>query len=499
MKIDKDIKQQIISEYEGKRRIDFVQALNSINLDSIITKKTSSAFSKSFGKEDAYTYMNDPIRYEKELRNMSKVLCSISPQYKRLVSYFPTIAKIIPVLIPNNSKIVEGGTDKLKKAYQSAYTYLDVMNLKHEFVKVLHTVFVEGIFYGVEYESKQSYYIKKLNPDYCRISSIEDGCLCFQFDFAYFDSDKTGELVKSYPSEFKSKYNKYLKNKKDNKWQEISSDISICIKYDEDLDSNMPPFANVFADLYDINDYKELHKANTEMNNYKLIGLQIPMKEDSDNVDDFQLDGNTIVSYYQNLLNALPVGVGAFLSPMPFKEINFAKQTTQIDNINNSVKGYWDGAGVSSILFGSEATSGSTLGLSIKTDESLLFPIYRQLERWLNKKAKSKMKNFKIQLLDVTYFNQKEVIDKYMTASQYGLPVKTYLCAAIGMMPNDIDKMTTLENDLLKLQETWIPLSSSHTQSGSSDGGRPEKSDTEVSESGEVSRDNDSNSSDNRL
>ena len=86
-----------------------------------------------------------------------------------------------------------------------------------------------------------------------------------------------------------------------------------------------------------------------------------------------------------------------------------------------------------------------------------------------------------------------------MTASQYGLPVKTYLCAAIGMMPNDIDKMTTLENDLLKLQETWIPLSSSHTQSGSSDGGRPEKSDTEVSESGEVSRDNDSNSSDNRL
>lgn len=41
---------------------------------------------------------------------------------------------------------------------------------------------------------KDSYFIQKLNPDYCQISSIEGGCFNFAFDFNYF---------KTYPEKLK--------------------------------------------------------------------------------------------------------------------------------------------------------------------------------------------------------------------------------------------------------------------------------------------------------
>ena len=53
------------------------------------------------------------------------------------------------------------------------------MNLQHEFIKITTTILREDIFYGYEYSTKDSYFIQKLNPDYCQISSIEDGCFNF--------------------------------------------------------------------------------------------------------------------------------------------------------------------------------------------------------------------------------------------------------------------------------------------------------------------------------
>ena len=48
--------------------------------------------------------------------------------------------------------------------------------------------------------------------------------------------------------------------------------------------------------------------------------------------------------------------------------------------------------------------------------------------------------------------------------------------------------MQILENDILGLPDKMIPLSSSYTQSGNDEGGRPEVPDDELSGSGERSR-----------
>ena len=45
---------------------------------------------------------------------------------------------------------------------------------------------------------------------------------------------------------------------------------------------------------------------------------------------------------------------------------------------------------------------------------------------------------------------------------------------------------------------SWTPLRTSYTQSGNEEGGRPEMSDTEITERGEATRDSDGNDKNNR-
>ncbi len=61
------------------------------------------------------------------------------------------------------------------------------------------------------------------------------------------------------------------------------------------------------------------------------------------------------------------------------------------------------------------------------------------------------------------------------------------------MTPLDVINKVSLENDILGLQDLFIPLSSSHTQSGDGEQGAPEKSEDELSEAGTATRDADGN------
>ena len=106
---------------------------------------------------------------------------------------------------------------------------------------------------------------------------------------------------------------------------------------------------------------------------------------------------------------------------------------------------------------------------------------------------------FKVKLLDVTAYNKEDVITQLTNAATLGLPTKMQLASVVGSStPLDVAGLTFLENDILGLHEKWIPLNSSYTQSGTAtmgddEGGRPESKDEDLSETGQSTRENDSN------
>ena len=69
------------------------------------------------------------------------------------------------------------------------------------------------------------------------------------------------------------------------------------------------------------------------------------------------------------------------------------------------------------------------------------------------------------------------------------------VAALDGFSPLEVLRMQFLENDVLSLHNSWIPLQSSYTQSGSTsaEGGGQEKDVTDLTDEGESTRESGKN------
>jgi hypothetical protein len=450
-----------------------------------------SGFSKKYNKEKIQKFLDTPEKYTKELRELSNILYNKSSHYKRLINYFAKMPLFSYIVEPYGVDLTSVDVDKFTNQYYKVLHLLDKMNLRHEFMKILTVAFREDIFYGYEFEEKESYYVQKLDPEMCKITTIEDGCFNFAFDMSYFD--RHTEKLNSYPEEFNRKYATYKQTKE--KWQELDSDNTICIKINEDSVTPIPPFSGVFEELFDIGEYKYLRKAKERMGIFKVLVQELPMRKDGEDINDFLIDFETMMNFHNKASESLPDEIGLITSPMPIKAIDIADKKTDHDSVAKTERDYWSATGVSQLLFHSEKSSSTGLNKSIQTDEEIIFGVLTQLERWLNRKVKKFLKSYKyfrVNMLNITIFNAKEVFDNSFKAAQYGLPTKMMAASALGINPSSLMNMAFLENDVLNLHEKFIPLKSSHT-SNSNEEDSQVKDDDELSEEGVKTRDGNKN------
>lgn len=472
--------------------IDFAK-LSKLIINDLNDSTPSSSINKKYTKEDIIRFMQNPRKNQKQLREVSRYLYEASPNYKRLILYFACLPTFDYIVEPYGVNIEKINKKTFKNQYQKTLELLEIMNLPHEFLKVLKIAFKEDVFYGYEHMTTDSYFIQPLDPDYCQISSIEDGVYNFAFDFSYFD--KYPKKLKQYPKEFQIKYKKYQQSKKDNRWQELDSTNTVCIKINEELDYPLPPFNAVFESVFDIEDYKKLKKTKTKLDNYMVLTQQIPLDDKSGDPNSFLIDLDTAIAFHNRAAQSLPEAVGLITSPMKIDAIKLDRKQTDTDQVAQAERDYYNAAGVSQFLFNGEKASVAGLSKSINTDEQIIFTLLRQFERWINRKLKNynTTYNFKVKFLDITVFNRNDVFERYLKAAQYGVPSKLALGASLGFSGSELVNMTYLENEVLNLNSLFEPLSSSHTQSGKDSAGRPQKKADDLTESGEKTRNNDGN------
>jgi hypothetical protein len=438
----------------NKETVNFANVVNKI-IDRA-SYRSKSRYQKHT-KEDIRKWLDNPSSFSDNLVMLSNHYYNSSSQYTRLVNYMVNLlswAYTIDV-VNISHKEMKSKKDKIEKDYFEVCSMIENMNISHEMKKVLHTVFREDVFFGVEHETKTSYYIQKLPSKFCFIYGIEDGSFTFAFDFSYFD---TNDVLNSYDDEFKTKYKKYQANKKEYRYQLIDSSRSICIKANEELDYILPPFSATFDSAYDIDLYKRSRDNKEKLGNYKILTQKIPVREDSDLNNDFIIDIDTAMMFHNQIVKSLPQEIGLLTSPMELQEFNFKGDTGDIDNVSKVQRDFWESAGVSQTLFNANANSSMSMGLAIKTDEQLVFGLATQIERWLNRKIKKRFKNFRINILEVTRYNQTEVIDNLVKTGSVGMPIKTALASTLGMSPSTLLNTAMLENEILNLDDLLKPL-----------------------------------------
>lgn len=468
----------------------YSRAASKMRLCDLNGSNQTSASYTVYGKEDITNYLAAPEKNEDALRSACLYLYGASPHFRRIIQYFVGLTDLSYVILPYNVDPKSANVRIINLNYRKTLKILSSMDIKTQFPKILTVCLREDTFFGTMHVGGDKIIIQQLPSKYCKISCIENNVFNVSFDFSYFDLNKN--LLDFYPAEFRQKYEGVYKKSRRNKWIDLDAPTSFAIKCNTDITNySMPPFAGILRDIYDLETYRQLKLDKTAIENYAMLFMKLEMDDDGT----WKLDYDKAVDFWSNLDKIVPEEIGTVLTPMDVSKISFEKSNVADTNtVADAEQEVFSSAGVSSLLFNNEKASSGALTLSIKADQAITFGIVKSIQDMVNRfiQYQSYGKNFKVEFLDCSPYNRKEMGDLYLKACQFGIPMVSYYCASQGLGQAELDSMNFLENKVLDIKNTFIPLKSSATQSSSGDitgeAGAPEKDLGDLSDSGEQSR-----------
>ena len=488
--MEKTVKEleEFYNEYSTQtfRKQAVQEALKLVDL-----KKTEMRTFSAFNKGQLRKFFKNPKANEKKIIELSQFLYRLSHQYRREIKYRAQMLDLTAyTVIPDLDITKKHNLQKIKKQYQKTIRQLQKLNMPFQIEKMATIAWKEDACYGYVYEDDKGFFIMPLPGDFCKISSQNyDGTYNFAFDFSYFRTRT--QLLEYWGEEFKEKYNQYSLDGS-LRWMELNRDKTFCLKINTD-DSTMifPPLAALFEQLIDLIDQQSIQSVKDELSIYKLLVARLELMPNAKHPDEFNLDVDTAIDYYNRLSASLPECVSSCISPMKIDAIEFKGTTTEDnDMISKSMSNLFKASGSSKVLDGDKISGSLGTFASILSDSlEVTGDLLGQIEAWVNRYLTHSLGNHdKIKYLRVTPYTKKDMIKEFKEAGQYGVPVKLAYAALLGLNPLEVTAMSTLENECFDIHNSWIPLNSTHTQSGSS-----EKDIEDLTDEGLATRDQDKN------
>ena len=489
----------VSTENNGKKKFDYeafkrlVRSELSYNNCFDENKNTCLGFTR----KEIIAMAEHPERHGKKILRLSDYMYLKSGYYKRLIDYFVNQAIVnytVDTRITSPS-MMEVKPDKIKKDYIKFIAQCEKFNLGNEIHNILKRLYKNDVCYAflVENKTEVSYYY--LDPMICNISSLVNGNVYeFYINKRQINQAKYNDL----PIELQT----LIDTSADEKGRVyIPFEQSLCLKYNNDFLFAYPPFLMMIADILLIDEYKDLAKAQSINDAYKILTMKIPTKD-----GEITLDDTLISTFVSVVLNTVQNNIGVITTPFDTATEEFSSSNADDrDTVSDAISWAFKNVGVSEALM-SGASSGSELKLSVTNDSADIFRIYRMLEYWvsLQMKLRNHIYNnyeFVYKIMDMTVFNKDDLRSTELQTAQNGIPNKGRLCAVNGISPAVMLGNSIVENQVLgDIFDSWQPLKTSYVMSGDSsdEGGRPTKDDSDLSASGEVTKNNDTNDPDNR-
>lgn len=475
---------------------NFEKAQNSLLQMVDPTKSNNKTFS-TFSKDRLRTYMKNPASNYKNLRNLSKFLYYVSQAYRRLVHYYANMPdlryrSIIPRIDLNKGFDAKNDIE----SYYNTLMFMDELPLGAEFHKLLVKAWVEDASFGVGYftdkgNGRYDMFILPLPSDYCVITGLyPDGSIAFDFDMTYFNSNQ--DLIEWWGEPWTTMWKEYQKDTRNNRYQPVPDDVAVALKVNLDTpDEILMPFMGMFSSLISLNDLVEISAIADEQEIYKLIGITIPLLS-SDNPDDFAVDPETAINYYNKFVDDLPDYTNAALLPgLDMKEISFdSNKVDDVSKVEKATKEVFNTAGGGQVLHNVNISGTTGLNLAMKTDElQALKPLLSEIEAIVNRLLSYQLNNAaKVKFLEVTRYTSEEYKDSLIKSMNYGLPFAMTIGSLSGYSESDLIAMANV-NNALGIEELFKPMATASTRSAADTVGAPTKSDTDLTDDGEASRD----------
>lgn len=481
-------------------RAKFAAVKDVLQLIDLTTSKTQPY--TVYSKDNLRTYLQNPSTEanQKNLRNLSEFLYTVSHIYRRLVlnkaNQFDAKSYIVYPRLNDNGEVEESSYQN----YIKTSNYVQGMHLDTQIRKCLIKAWLDDVVYGFCYGNPEedNFFIHILNPDYCKISSVDyySGKINFAFNFSFFDGSNSFYLD-VYDPIFNKMYNSYKSDSK-LRWQELPPEKTFCLKINEEnLDYPIPPFSGMFNSLIDLVDLSQIQAVKDELSAYKLIWAKIPTISGSKEVDDFAVDLELANQFYQKLQGIIPDGIALGLSPLDLNDINFEANAAEDTNVVNKAYQNLIEANGDIVLNSNKITNSESFKRAMMVESATAMSVVHQFNTFVNFYIKNNLgiEDVIVEFSDVSKYFKDDKIDQLLKLGGYGVPIKNQLISLLGISPAQARSLEYLEDKIGLAKTKWVsPLVSSNVQSGNIDNGdgsdgRPKKDDSEIGSDGVATRD----------
>ena len=456
--------------------------------------------------------LEHPEKHANELRNIAEFVRNNILQYDRAEEYFISLFSFKYYLLP---KRPVNEMNSFEKSKRKAYNLLQSIRIKEQYPRIIADVIKNGIGFYMFKKGSDFLDFIRLPIDMCRVTNVRSSVgICFEVDLWYFrtliDSKQLAPEVCEYYSDLiehmmaplEKKTPESEKKAQGRIYVPISPVHGFCFCADSYRPTSVPLLAGLLPDALDILEYKSLAKQKAVLETWCIIPQVIPYDEAEKPRVPLQLAKQTI----QNLQNILPPGVVTFSTPLePQETITLQSASTQENIVGLGEQNFFSSVGIAGNVMGvGEAKNNAVIDFSNLVDFGFVEHIYNQFDICTNLLLMMFVndKDWKVHFFGNAYKNAQEIKDAQQVFTGTNMPAE-YLGANLGFEPQDFEYMLQM-GEKSKLKEKMIPIASAYNTSGQailqdegetgdSEGGRPKLDDGELSDSGEQTREDETN------
>lgn len=485
---------------EIKEKVDFDEVLFKKAQDTLLRIKdpNKNDIQNIIGKDRKLirAYLQNPANNETNLITAARYLYFRTQIFFRLVNFYSDMFDFrCRQVIPNYTLTKKNNEKKILKQYNDTLDWLDRYDIQGVMLPALIRVFREDVFYGIFYRDESGSILYPLDPSWCKIDGVySTHDYSYSVDMTKFKNASQQELLEWLGDPLLSMYREYERTGE--RWIHMDDKYAACFKFrTDDIGHILPPLMAILQQLAALNDLADLQAIADELSVYKL--LLIPMKtlSGTKRSDDFEVSPELMLGYYNKMLDNLPDYISASLIPADVDKDNVLDFSTtssdkDVDRLEQSEKTLLGTAGGGAVLNANMITSTAAFKAWLKAEtEFAISPLIPQIQGFTNRMLKYDVANpCKVEYFEVSIYTKEDVQATLLESCQYGFSNRLAYNTFNGINEKATMSMMMLENTILGLPDKMIPLSSSYTQTGNDEGGRPTVDDDELSDSGERSR-----------
>jgi hypothetical protein len=470
---------------------DYKQKYATKFISPIFASSTKS--SKKYTSAQVEKMLQDPVKNNLELKQVSKYLWSTSPVYQNIIYYMATLMTFDYLLYPDKdiSKLQKKSAEN---QFISAAQSVSKTKVKSRFPSMLWNVLLYGDVYFYEMSDENNTIFTTIDNTACHLAFIdEDDIWRYFVDFSLVTASMLyefpPELIKAY-EKWRSKANKNgekSKVKRDrtvggytmkipDSWHLVSTKGFSIFAHKESTAKDYPFFASMFPDLLEHEDNKEYFNEILKDQNIKVIHLKVPINKDT---GEPIIDEGFVQGYHEAAKSQLPSNQKPMTNPFEVTSIDTSgTQSNGINLVEHSSKVVQNDSGISSTMFDASTTNG--LKYSSLLDATKMYPLLEFFKSITDRKIKKT--GYKTTFLPVNHYNVLEWHKIYGSDMQNRGNIFLFLSTS-GLEPYEYLRLAQLE-DVIDVENFFkVKMNGSQMNTDDMSGGRPELGSEEKSDS----------------